>query len=75
MTDEEAKRRLLTYTAMRALGVAIFLFGIAVMYTSILRPGGWPQVGAVLAIVGVIDGLLMPHFIKRSWDKQDREGQ
>ena len=75
MTDEEAKKRLLAYTAVRALGIAIFLFGVAAMYTGVLRTGGWPQAGAIIAILGVIDALLMPHFLKRAWDNRDREQQ
>lgn len=75
MSDEEARKRLLIYTALRALGVGLVLYGVAVIYTNILRPGGWPQVGAVLAVVGALDALVMPHLFKKAWDKQDREQQ
>ena len=75
MTDEEAKKRLLIYTLLRAFGVGLFLYGVAVIYTDVLRPGGWPQVGALLAIVGAMDALLMPHIFKKAWDKQDRGEQ
>jgi hypothetical protein len=36
-----------------------------------VRPGGWPQLGAIIAILGVIDSLLAPRLLKRSWDRHD----
>jgi hypothetical protein len=37
----------------------------------LLRPGGWPQVGALIAIIGVVDSVLAPRLLKRVWDKED----
>ena len=72
--DDEAKwkRRLLAYTAARAAGLAIFLLGLAIAYSDLLREGGWPQVGAIVAIMGVIDALFAPRLLKKAWDEQDR---
>jgi hypothetical protein len=74
MDDDQARRRLLAYTLLRGGGVVIFLLGVAIIYTNIVRPGGWPQLGAIVAILGVVDAMVMPLLIKRSWDKRD-EGQ
>jgi membrane protein implicated in regulation of membrane protease activity len=71
--DTRARNRLLAYTAVRFAGLAIFFLGIAVMYTSVLRPGGWPQVGAIIAILGVIDAVLAPRVLKKAWDRRDGE--
>ncbi len=74
MDDERKWRsRLLAYTAVRFAGLAVFLFGVAVIYTDLLREGGWPQVGAIIAIMGVIDALFAPRLLKKLWDEQDRE--
>jgi hypothetical protein len=73
--DTKARNRLLTYTAVRAAGLAIFFLGMAIMYTNLVRQGGWPQVGAIVAIMGVIDALFAPRLLKRAWDEQDRQGQ
>ncbi|HJP69895.1 MAG TPA: hypothetical protein VJ846_13445 [Sphingomicrobium sp.] len=73
MDEDKARERLLVYTLVRFGGVAIFFLGIATIYTSLLRRGGWPQLGAIIAILGVIDALLAPHFLKRAWDRQDQE--
>ena len=72
MDDATARRRLLLYSLVRAGGLAIFFLGIAIIYTNLVRPGGWPQVGAIVAIIGVIDAMFAPRLLKRAWDKQDR---
>jgi hypothetical protein len=75
--DEDAqwKRRLLAYSAVRLAGLALFFLGVAIIYTDLLRQGGWPQVGAIVAIMGAIDALLAPHLLKKAWDRQDKERQ
>jgi len=75
--DDEAlwRRRLLVYSLVRLGGVAIFFLGLAIIYTNLLRQGGWPQVGAVVAILGVIDAFFAPRLLKRAWNEQDREGR
>jgi membrane protein implicated in regulation of membrane protease activity len=76
MTDDElARNRLLLYSLARLGGLAIFFFGIAIIYTNLVRQGGWPQLGAIIAILGVIDALLAPRLLKRGWDRTDREKQ
>lgn len=75
MDDDTARNRLLVYSLVRFGGLAIFFFGIAIMYTNVLRPGGWPQIGAIVAILGVVDAMLAPRLLKKAWDEQDRLGQ
>jgi hypothetical protein len=70
--DVTARNRLLAYSAVRLGGLAIFLLGIAIFYTDLARPGGWPQVGAIFVIMGVLDATLGPRILKRSWDEKDR---
>lgn len=73
--DDEIKQRnrLLAYTAVRFGGLIIFFLGIAIFYTDVLRDGGWPQVGAIVAILGVIDAFLAPRILKKAWDERDRQ--
>jgi hypothetical protein len=71
--DTRARNRLLAYTAVRFGGLVIFFLGIAIIYTSLVRPGGWPQLGAIVAIMGVIDALFAPRLLKKAWDEQDRQ--
>jgi len=74
MDNEDVWRnRLLIYSLVRFGGLAIFFLGLAVMYTNLVRPGGWPQVGAIIAILGAIDALFAPRLLKREWDRKDQE--
>lgn len=70
--DAQARNRLLAYTAVRFGGLVIFFLGIAIIYTNLLRQGGWPQVGAIVAILGVLDAFFAPRLLKRAWDEKDR---
>jgi hypothetical protein len=74
MDDETVwRQRLLVYSALRFGGLVIFFLGIAIVYTDLVRKGGWPQVGAVIAIVGLVDALFLPRIVKRGWERQDQE--
>jgi hypothetical protein len=73
MDDEVYRKRLLFYSLVRFFGLAVFLLGVAIAYMGIIRPGGYPQFGAIVAILGVLDAFLAPRLLKKSWDLQDKE--
>ncbi|MFL6753097.1 MAG: hypothetical protein ACJ8D5_04420 [Sphingomicrobium sp.] len=74
MDDERKWRdRLIAYMGVRFFGVAVFFLGVAIMYGNLLREGGWPQVGAIVALMGAIDALFAPRLLKKLWDQKDRE--
>ena len=74
MADDDLwRRRFQAFMAVRAFGLATFLLGIAVIYTDLLREGGWPTVGAILVIVGTIDAVFAPRLLKKLWARQDQE--
>lgn len=74
MADEGTwQRRFRTFILVRLFGLATFFLGIAVIYTDLLREGGWPTVGAILAIIGTIDAIFAPKLLKKLWEQQDRE--
>ena len=70
--DTKARNRLLLATLVRLGGLAIFFLGIAIIYTDLARPGGWPQVGAVIAILGVIDAMFAPRILKKGWEREEK---
>lgn len=73
MRDEELwKKRFQIFAAIRLVGVATFLFGLAIAFSDLVRPGGWPLLGGVLAIIGVIDALVAPRILKRGWERLDQ---
>ena len=74
MADEDLwRRRFHAFMAVRLFGLATFLLGIAIIYTDLLREGGWPAVGGILVIVGTIDAVFAPRLLKKLWQQQDRE--
>jgi hypothetical protein len=74
MADEDLwRRRFQIFMLVRLFGLAVFLTGIFVIYTDLLREGGWPVVGAILAIMGALDAVFAPKLLRKLWDQQDRE--
>ena len=74
MADEDLwRRRFQTFMLVRLFGLATFMVGNAVIYTDLLREGGWPLVGAILAVMGALDAVFAPKMLKKLWDQQDRE--
>lgn len=70
--DPRWRQRFFLFTFVRLFGLAVFLAGVFIALTDILRPGGWPLVGGILAIIGAIDALLAPRMLRRAWEQQDK---
>jgi hypothetical protein len=72
VNDEELlwKKRFHIFALVRLAGLAIFLFGLAVMTTDLVRSGGWPLLGGVLVVVGALEAVIAPRMLRRSWDKK-----
>lgn len=68
------KRRFYLFMAVRLAGLAIFFLGVAIALTDLLRAGGWPLVGVIIAIMGMIDAVFAPRMLKLLWEEQDRGG-
>jgi hypothetical protein len=74
MADENQwRRRFFAYSAVRLGGLAIFFLGMAIAFSDLIREGGWPRLGAIIAILGAIDAVFAPRLIKKGWDQQDRQ--
>jgi hypothetical protein len=77
MNEDEAlwRKRLLIYSLVRFGGLVVFFLGLAIIYTNLVRFGGAPQLGAIVAIMGVIDALFAPRLLKKAWDEKDQLDQ
>lgn len=64
------KKRFHMFALLRLIGVAIFLLGIAIAYTNLIRPGGWPALGMIIGLLGAFDAIIAPRILKRSWTKK-----
>jgi len=69
--DDIWRRRFQMFLAVRLIGVATFLLGIAVAYSDLVRPGGWPLAGGLITIAGAIDAVFAPRLMKKAWQQQD----
>jgi hypothetical protein len=73
MTDDHLwRKRFKLFATVRLFGLATFLLGLAIAFTDLLRPGGWPLVGGLLVVFGVIDAVIAPRILKRSWEREDQ---
>ena len=71
--DDEAvwKRRFVIFAVIRLAGLAIFFLGIAIAFSGLVRPGGWPALGAAVAIIGVIDAVFASRLLRIQWRRKD----
>lgn len=73
MNDDELwKKRFQLFMGVRLLGVLTFFAGVAIAFTDIVQPGGSRMIGGILAIVGVLDALVAPRLIKKSWERSGK---
>jgi len=73
MSDDELwKKRFQLFVLIRLAGLAIFALGVAIAFTDLVRTGGWPLLGGLLAVMGAIDAVFAPRILKRSWERQDK---
>ena len=70
--DDLWRKRFHLFMLVRLFGLATFLLGIAIAYGDVLRPGGWPLVGGIIGIAGVIDAVFAPRLLKKLWADQDK---
>jgi len=73
--DDEAlwKRRFLVFALVRVAGLATIFLGIAIAYSNVLREGGWPAVGLIVAIMGLIDAVFAPRLLRKQWEREDAQ--
>lgn len=65
--DRLAATRFAILSAMRASGVVLMLLGLWIWHGGLLRPGGWPAVGAPLFLLGFAESLLLPIVLAKRW--------
>ena len=71
MIEEQAdKKRFQIFAVVRLFGVGLFLLGTAVAFTDLLKPGGWPLIGGVLAITGVLDAVFASRVVRRATERK-----
>lgn len=73
MADDDIwRRRFALFSLIRLIGVATFLLGVTIAFSDLVRTGGWPLLGGIIAIAGVIDAVVAPKLLTRHWKNEDR---
>jgi hypothetical protein len=73
VTDEDKwRRRFNLFMGIRLFGLLVFFAGLAIAFTNLLRPGGWPVVGSIVIILGLLDSVVAPRLLKKKWEAEDR---
>jgi membrane protein implicated in regulation of membrane protease activity len=71
MTEDQAEnKRFKLFAVVRLFGVGLFLLGTAIAFTDLLKPGGWPLVGGVMAITGVLDAVFASRVVRRATERK-----
>ena len=74
MVDEAVwKRRFHIFALVRLAGLAMFFLGIAIAYTGLVREGGWPAVGVIVSVLGMIDAVFAPRILRKQWEREDSQ--
>jgi hypothetical protein len=68
--DAVWKRRFAIFALLRVSGLAIFFLGMAIIFSDLLRPGGFLELGLVIVGLGLAEALLGPVLLKRRWDRE-----
>jgi hypothetical protein len=72
MADETTwKRRFYLYMGTRVFGLLVFFAGLAIVFTDLLREGGWPLVGVIIMLMGLADAIVAPKLMKKQWERED----
>lgn len=66
------RKRFALFAFLRLSGLALFLLGMAIVFSDLVRPGGALEIGMVVIALGLCEALLGPVLLKQHWDKADR---
>lgn len=65
------KKRFQTFALVRLFGLGTFLFGVFAAFTDLVRDGGAPLLGGILAVAGALDAVLAPRLLRKHWQSED----
>lgn len=74
MSDQDQlwARRFGLFALFRISGLLIFLLGMAIAFSGLVRPGGHLPLGMVVIGLGLVEALLGPVLLRQHWERRDR---
>jgi hypothetical protein len=71
--DEQLwRKRFGIFALLRISGLLLFLLGMGIVFSDLVRPGGALGLGMVVIGCGLVEALLGPVLLRQHWDKADR---
>ena len=70
MTEDQAKRRFLVLSLMRAIAMATVLFGVVIIAG---KTRADPSVGYLIFVIGAINFFIIPRWLKKAWQAHGQE--
>ena len=71
--DEQLwRKRFGIFALLRISGLLLFLFGMAIIFSDLVQPGGALGLGMVVVGCGLVEALLGPVLLRQHWEKTDR---
>lgn len=72
-TDDQLwKRRFGIFALLRISGLILFLLGMGIAFSDLVRPGGHLPIGMVVIGLGLVEALLGPVLLRQHWERMDR---
>lgn len=72
MSDDIWRERFKVFALLRLSGLFLFLLGMAITFSDLVRPGGFLELGMVVIGVGLVDALLGPVLFRQHWERSDK---
>ena len=72
MNDEVWRERFKVFALLRLSGLFLFLLGMAITFSDLVRPGGFLELGMVVIGIGLVDALLGPVLLRQHWERTDK---
>ena len=67
------KRRFAIFALLRVSGLLLFLLGMAITFSPLVREGGFLGLGMVVIGLGLTEALLGPVLLRQHWEKSNRQ--
>ena len=65
--DDEWRRRFILLNLVRIGGSVVCILGLAIWQTNLVQPGGWPEVGLPMALLGLLISFPGAQALVRRW--------
>jgi hypothetical protein len=72
LEDQLWRKRFAIFALLRISGLLLFLFGMAILFSDLVQPGGALGLGMVVVGCGLVEALLGPVLLRQHWEKADR---